>query len=76
MQNGWYDVNRRIKKVMDENSIKQKILCIYCFLVARKKLLGQPNTCLLRSFVNRKSTKKILTILPSFAFSSFPFTFF
>ena len=43
-QNGSYDANCRIKKVMHQRNIKQNILCVYCFLVKRKKLSGQPNT--------------------------------
>ena len=43
MQNRSYDVNCRIKKVMDQNNIKRKTLYIYCFLVKPKKLFEQLN---------------------------------
>ena len=44
MQNGLYDVNWKIKKKkIDQKNIKQKPLCVYCFLVKQKKLFGQLN---------------------------------
>ena len=43
MQNGSYNVNCRIKKLMDQKNMKQKMLCVFCFLVKRKNLFGQPN---------------------------------
>ena len=44
MQNGLYDVNWKIKKKkIDQKNIKQKPLCVYCYLVKQNKLFGQLN---------------------------------
>ena len=38
------NVVQKISYVIRQNNIKQKTLCVYYFVVKRKKLFGQPNT--------------------------------